>query len=119
MKKMICIILLLCFSQVSFSQADADYEKLVEKVTNLINTKDVKSIYNLFSETLKKENSLENFEKSILAYQEELGKITSTEFWMEGELGNCYLLEFEQASMVLIVKLLPDNKISVFNIEEY
>ncbi|WP_157730194.1 DUF3887 domain-containing protein [Tenacibaculum jejuense] len=116
---MICIILLLCVSQVSFAQTDADYEKLVEKITDLINTKDIKSIYDLFSEPLKKENSFENFEKSILGYQEELGKITSTEFWMEGELGNCYLLEFEQASMVLIVKLLSDNKISVFNVEEY
>lgn len=119
MKKVICIFLLLCINLASFSQTDSDYKKLVEKVTKFINSQDIKSVYELFSDNLKKENSFENLRKTILNHQKELGKITSTEFWMEGELGNCYLLEFEQATMVLIVKLLPENKISVFNIEEY
>lgn len=103
----------------SFSQTDTDYESFVENITKAINTKEVKSVYELFTSDLKKEIPAEEFEKVVLNYQKELGQITSTEFWMEGELGNCYLLEFEKASMVLILKLTPEKKISVCTIEEY
>ncbi|WP_299621729.1 hypothetical protein [uncultured Tenacibaculum sp.] len=118
MKNIICIIFL-CVIHVSFSQTDTDYEKQVENITKFINAKDVKSIYDSFTDDFKKETAFDGFEKTILDYHEELGNIGATEFWMEGEQGNCYLLEFEKASMVLILKLTPELKISGFTIDEY
>lgn len=119
MKKVICTLIMLSLTFTSFSQTEKDYDNLVDKITTHVNAKDAKSIYALFTKTLQQEIKPEIFEKEILAYQAELGKITSTEFWMEGEQGYCYLLEFEKASMVLIIKATPDQKITGFKIDEY
>jgi len=119
MKKIICVIVLLCSFHFSFAQTEDDYTKFVETIINYINTKDAKSIHGLFSSELQSNLAITTLEKNIENYHSELGSIHSSEFMIEGERGFCYLLEFDNASMVLIIKLTPEKKLTEFTFEEY
>ncbi len=119
MKKIITVVVFLCVIQLTYSQTQDDYDELIEKITVAFNNNDSKEIFNLFSTDYQKLNKQNDFEKMVQTYSKELGKIVSNEFWLEGEKGNCYLLEFNNGTMVLIVKLSETNKITEFTMEEY
>lgn len=81
----------------------------MKKIISSFNNNNSKNIFDLFSTDYQKLNNYNDFEKIIQTYTKRLGKINSNEFWLEGEKGNCYLLEFDNATMVLIVKLSKEN----------
>ncbi len=105
--------------QICISQTDDDYDQELKKISTSFNNKDFKSIYTSFDASYQSTNPEADFIKMMGDYFSELGQIASSEFWMEGEAGNCYLLEFDNASMVLILKLSADKKITQFTIDEY
>lgn len=119
MKRILCVLALFFAVQTTFSQSDDDYENVLENITTLFNTNKAEEIYNLFSKEHQATINISDFKKEIEQYAKELGSISSHEFWMEGERGNGYLLEFDKASMVLILKLSPEKKITDFIIQEY
>lgn len=106
-------------ANICVAQTEEDYEQELKKIITSFNDDNFKSIYDLFDPSYQSEITVEDFTKMTQSYSNELGKIVSSEFWMEGERGNCYLLEFNDASMVLIFKLTSDKKITELHIEEY
>lgn len=119
MKKIICVIILLCCFHFTSAQTEEDYEKIVTSITEAFNSGNKEAILKMCSADFIKATPPEEFGGQFEAYTKELGKVNSHEFWMEGERGNCFLLEFDNASMVLIIKLTSDIKIADMHLEEY
>ncbi len=111
-------IALLC-SFLSFSQTKTDYESKVTEVIKFLNEKNPEKVYDLFSDDFKSNRKQDEFSDVMKALVNENGSISTAELILEETEAFQYLVEFENSSKLLLLKLSPELKISKFSIEEY
>lgn len=119
MKTKILIVVFFLISQFSFTQTEQDYEAVVENVTKLFNNKEATTIFELLSPSYQAKLPVEAMKAKLDGMHDSLGKITSYEYWMEGEQGVGYTLEFEKATMIILIKLDKNKKVDNMTLEEY
>ncbi|PKV51517.1 Protein of unknown function (DUF3887) [Aquimarina sp. MAR_2010_214] len=118
MKKILSIILFL-FLQISFSQTQEDYQEVISEITNAYNTKDADKVFNAFSVELQSTFTLEKVKQFVSENQTKKGPMGASAFLLDEEKAKRYLTEFENTSMILILGISPDKKITKLTLEEY
>ncbi|WP_271768027.1 hypothetical protein [Aquimarina algiphila] len=118
MKKILCLALFL-FLQVSFSQTQEDYQKIINEISEGYNAKDANKIFSVFSADLQSTFTLEKVKTFITDNQTKKGSMGGYTFLIDEDKEKRYLIEFEHSSMILILGLSKDNKITKFTLEEY
>ncbi|WP_299223818.1 hypothetical protein [uncultured Aquimarina sp.] len=117
MKKITYLLLLcVCFS---FTQTEDSYQMTITKISNAYNAKDANKLFELFSSDLQSSFTLDKVQSFIADNQAKKGTIGESSFLVDDEGTKRYLVEFENASTILILKLSSDNKITQLSLEEY
>jgi hypothetical protein len=119
MRKIILSIALLFFVQFSFSQTKENYDNVLGSIVKAFNAKSTDQIFDLFTADLQAVLTKQKLSKIIEDTHSEKGVMGNSELILEEESGNSYLTEFENASMLVVLKLSPEGKISNFSIQEY
>ncbi|MFD2564671.1 hypothetical protein [Aquimarina rubra] len=119
MKKITYLLILsICFS-FSFTQTEDSYQMTVTKISDAYNAKDANQLFELFSSDLQSSFTLDKVQSFITDNQTKKGKMGESSFLMDDEGSKRYLVEFENSSTILVLKLSPDNKITQLSLEEY
>lgn len=117
MKKITYLLLLVfCFS---FAQTEDAYQTTLSKISEVYNTKNADALFDLFSLELQSAFPLEKVKNFINENQNNKGNIGDISFLLDDNGTKRYLVEFDEASSVLILGLSLDNKITKLSIEEY
>jgi len=117
MKKITLLLLLsICFS---FTQTEDSYKMTINKIADAYNAKDAKIIYNLFTPELQTTFTMDKVESFIADNQAAKGIMGEHSFLLEEEGAKRYLVEFENASTILVLKLSSENLIHSLSLEEY
>ncbi|MFY7671933.1 DUF3887 domain-containing protein [Tenacibaculum sp. MEBiC06402] len=119
MKKIILSIALLFFVHFCYSQTKEDYSSVLNTLKDAFNAKNVDQVYNLFSSDLKSSLSKEKLSQLFKDTHADKGAMGDSELILEEDSSNRYLTDFENASMLIVLKLTSEGKLSVFSIEEY
>ncbi|EZH75853.1 hypothetical protein ATO12_03425 [Aquimarina atlantica] len=118
MKKILSLILFL-FLQISFSQTQEDYQQKIIEVTDAYNAKDAGKIFNSFSPQLQSTFTIEKVKQFLSENQSKKGPMGTSSFLLDEDKAKRYLTEFENTSMILILGLSPDKKITKLILEDY
>jgi len=117
MKKITYLFLIcICFS---FTQAEDSYKTTITKIADAYNAKDADQIFGLFSPELQSSFTLKKVQAFITANHEKKGMMGTSSFLMDDDGNKRYLTEFDNASIILILALSTDNKITQLKLEEY
>ncbi len=111
-------LLIIFFQFAAFSQTDSKYTETLELVKKAFNEKNPSLIHQQFDEALKNKLKVAAFKKSIDSLYENKGTMSSYELILEEEDKN-YLLDFENGSLLMVIRLKSDGKIASFEIKEY
>ncbi|WP_438423687.1 hypothetical protein [Aquimarina macrocephali] len=118
MKKILSLILFL-FLQIGFSQTQEDYQKIITEVTDAYNAKDSKKIFDTLSPQLQSTFTIERVKQFISENQSKKGPMGASSFLLDEDKAKRYLTEFENTSLILIIGVSPDKKITKLILEEY
>ena len=102
-----------------FSQTGEDYKNTFELIKKGFNDNSTSLIFDKFDPSLKQNTDKSGFEKLIDSLRKEKGKVESYNFLMEDNQEKSYLMEFENASMLIVLSLNTAGNISVFEIKDY
>ncbi|WP_299440914.1 hypothetical protein [uncultured Aquimarina sp.] len=117
MKKITYLLLLcICFS---FTQTEDSYQMVITKISDSYNAKDADKLFELFSPELQSSFTLDKVKSFITNNQSKKGAMGESSFLMDDEGNKRYLVEFENSSTILILRLSSDNKITQLSLEEY
>ncbi len=117
--KILFTSLCILFFQISiFSQTEDDYKNTLELVKKAFNESNASLIHEKFNDALKSKLKSVAFKKTIDSLQNNKGIISSYELILEEEERN-YLVEFENGTLLMLLQLTSDGKISTFVIKEY
>jgi len=119
MKNYVIAMLALMLTSSMFSQSEEDYENTLKLIQKSFNENNSSLIHEKFESNLKATLEKVNLEKMIDSLHKEKGSMNSYEFIMEEENEKNYLVDFEYASMLIVLHLTPDGEISTFKITEY
>ncbi len=119
MKNCFLSILALLSVSLTFSQSDEDYTNTLDFIKESFNEKKTDLIYNKFQADLKTKLEVDSFNKTMDSLYAEKGTMQSYEYLMEEDNEKSFLVDFESASMLMLIYLTPDGEISTFKITEY
>ncbi len=119
MKKTTYVILLLFCVHFGFSQTEDDYQKTLTSIAEGYNSKEPQKIFDLFSAELQSTFTLDKVNEFINDNQANKGEMGTSTYLLDEDNCKRYLTEFENSSMVLIICLSADNKITKLLLEEY
>lgn len=102
-----------------FSQKEDDYINTFELIKKSLNDNSPSLIFNKLDASLKKDTDKAGFEKLIDSLHREKGKMQSYEFLLKEDEVKSYLVEFTNASMLIVLSLNEGGAISVFEIKDY
>lgn len=118
MKQITCLLFLF-YALIGFGQSEIDYTKTIDQISASYNSNNAKEIFDLFSTDLQAEMNMAAVEGLIANNLDKKGKMGSHTYLFEDESGKRYLIELEQGSMVLVLMLNADKKLTVLGLEEY
>lgn len=115
------LIAVIFFSATSegFSQTKEDYNKTLDFISKAYNENNAASIHEKFSESLKKDLEQVSFQKTIDSLHKDKGQMASYELILEEDGEKSFLVEFDYASMLILIHLTPEGEISLFKITDY
>ncbi|WP_025740567.1 hypothetical protein [Aquimarina pacifica] len=119
MKKTTYTILLLLSVHFGFSQTEDDYKKVIDQITENYSTKDSEKLFNLFSSDLQATFTIDKVKEFIVTNHLEKGVMGESSFLMDEDNCKRYLTEFENSSMLLIICLSKNLKITKLELQEY
>ena len=115
--KVFLIASLLSFS--IFSQTEENYSTALELIKQGFNDSNASLIHQKFDSNLKTEQAEVNFKTMIDSLHREKGLLQEFEFLMDEDNEKNYLVDFENASMMIIIRLNEAGEISTLKIKEY
>lgn len=115
MKKLIFVCLLFCF-QVIVAQTDADYESTLKNIMASYNAKDAQKIFDKFSTDLQESYPLDKLKTFLTKTLEDQGKFSEFDF-MDIDGGHRYLVQSENDSIIIVIELSVDLKLTKFTNE--
>ncbi|GAA0720010.1 hypothetical protein GCM10009430_19730 [Aquimarina litoralis] len=115
MKKLFFICLLFCF-QITVAQTDADYENTLKNIVASYNASDAQKIFDQFSADLQASYPLDKLKAFLTKTLEDQGKFSEFDF-MDKDGGHRYLIQSESDSIILVIELSPDLKLTKFTTE--
>ncbi len=116
MKKLIFVLFL---STSVFSQTEEDYKNTLDFISKAFNEQKSEAIFQKFSATLQQNLQEAVLKQKLDSLRKDKGKMSSYELILKEEDINNFLLEFENASMLLLINLSSDGKIKKFEIKDY
>ncbi|WP_299680689.1 hypothetical protein [uncultured Tenacibaculum sp.] len=119
MKILFISILTLFLSTSVFSQSEKDYTTTLELIKKALNEKKSSLIHEKFDAKLKGKWSPDKFGKMVDSLHKDKGKMSTYELIMEDEKEKNFLVEFENGSMLVLLYLSKDGKITSFQIKDY
>ncbi len=119
MKILFVSLLTLFLSTSVLSQTKEDYNTTLELVKKGFNEKNSSIIHEKFNAALKEKLKPDAFVKMIDSLHNDKGKMSTYELILEDEKEKNFLVEFENGSMLFLLYLAKDGKISTFQIKDY
>ena len=110
------LLLFMCFS---FTQTEDSYQMTVTKISEAYNAKDADALYGLFSSDLQSSFTLDKTKGFIMKNLSENGTMGESTFLTNDNDNRHYLVEFKNSSVILVLGLSSDNKITHLSLEEY
>ncbi|CAL2089623.1 hypothetical protein [Tenacibaculum sp. 190524A05c] len=119
MKILFTSLCILFFQFSIFSQTEDDYKNTLELVKKAFNEGKATLIHEKFNDALKGKLKPTPFKKTIDSLHNNKGEMSSYELILEEEKERNYLVEFENGTLLMLLHLTSDGKISTFVIKEY
>lgn len=119
MKILFISLLTLFLSTSVFSQSEKDYTTTLELIKKALNEKKSSLIHEKLDAKLKGKWNPDKFGKMIDSLHNDKGKMSTYELIMEDEKEKNFLVEFENGSMLVLLYLSKDGKITTFQIKDY
>ncbi|SED17389.1 Protein of unknown function [Tenacibaculum sp. MAR_2009_124] len=116
MKKLIFILFL---STSVFSQTEEDYSKTLDFISKAFNEQKTEAIFKKFSLSLQRNFREEVLKEQLDSLLKDKGRISSYELIFKEKGLQNFLVELENASMLLLINLSSDGKIKNFEIKDY
>ncbi|WP_408030200.1 hypothetical protein [Tenacibaculum xiamenense] len=116
MKKLIFTLFL---STSIFSQTEEDYKNTLDFISKAFNEQKSEAIFQKFSTSLQQNLQAEELKKKLDSLHKDKGKMSSFELILKEEDLKNFLVEFENASMLILINLSPEGKIKKFEIKDY
>ena len=113
------LILALFLSTSVFSQTEEDYRYTLDFISKAFNNHKTEAIFQRFNPTLQQNFNETVLKKQLDSLREDKGKMSSYELILKEKEGKNFLVEFENASMLLLINLSSDGKIKKFEIKDY
>lgn len=119
MKDYLIFMLALLLTSAVFSQTEEDYEKTLNFIKVNYNENKPSLIYEKFDSEFKVQMQKDQFVKTIDNLRQENGAMQGYEFLIDEEGLKNYLVEFMNASMLIVITLKEEGAITAFEIKEY
>lgn len=116
MKKLIYLSLFICF-HISTAQSDADYENTMKIIVEAYNANDAQKLYDQFSTDLQATFTLDKVKEFCTKNMEGQGKFSEYDL-METEGGHRYLVQTDSDSVILLIALSADLKLTKFALDD-
>jgi len=115
MKKLIYLSLLFCFHIVA-AQSDADYENTMKTIVEAYNANDAQKLFDKFSADLQATFTLDKVKEFCTKNLESQGKFSEYDL-MDTDGGHRYLIQTDSDSVILVIDLSADLKLTKFALE--
>ncbi len=115
MKKLIYFGLFFCL-HIGVAQSDADYENTMKTIIDSYNANDAQQIFDQFSTDLQATFTIDKVKEFLAKTLEDQGKFSEFDF-MDQDGGNRYLVQSENDSVILVIVLSADLKLTKFAVE--
>ncbi|WP_299241114.1 DUF3887 domain-containing protein [uncultured Aquimarina sp.] len=115
MKKLIYFGLFFCL-HIGVAQSDADYENTMKTIIDSYNANDAQQIFDQFSTDLQATFTVDKVKEFLAKTLEDQGKFSEFDF-MDQDGGNRYLVQSENDSVILVIVLSADLKLTKFAVE--
>ncbi len=115
MRKIIFFSLFFCL-HIGVAQTDVDYESTMKTIVASYNANDSQKIFDQFSTDLQASFTLDKVKEFITKNMDSQGKFSEFDL-MDQDEGYRYLVQSDSDSVILVIKLSPDLKLTKFLIE--
>ncbi|MBQ4801871.1 hypothetical protein J8L88_03330 [Aquimarina sp. MMG015] len=115
MKKVIYFSLFFCF-HIGVSQTDVDYESTMKTIISSYNANDAQKIFDQFSADLQTTFTLDKVKEFVAKNMDSQGKFSEFDL-MDQDEGYRYLVQSDSDSVILVITLSPDLKLTKFLME--
>ncbi|AXT49986.1 hypothetical protein D1818_03770 [Aquimarina sp. BL5] len=115
MKKLIYFGLFFCL-HICVAQSDADYGNTMKTIIESYNANDAQKIFDQFSTDLQATFTIDKVKEFVTKTLENQGKFSEFDF-MDNDGGNRYLVQSESDSIILVITLSADLKLTKFAVE--
>ncbi|MBW1295156.1 DUF3887 domain-containing protein [Aquimarina litoralis] len=112
MKQLLYIVLLFCL-HTGIAQTDADYENAMKTIIEAYNANDAQKIFDQFSPDLQASYPVDKLKEFVTKTIEDQGKFSEFDF-MDTDGGHRYLVQSDNDSVILVIGLTSDLKLSKF-----
>ncbi|CAM1355183.1 MULTISPECIES: hypothetical protein [Tenacibaculum] len=113
------LLLFFFLSQISYSQTENDYTEVITNLRKSYNLKDSKKIFESFSSDLKTTFTLDKVKHFIEDYHKSAGIMGSSSFLIDDNDAKRFLTEFDHNSLLLIIGISPNKKITKLILDDY
>lgn len=118
MKKITFLILVVLVSS-SFTQNSNDFDSILKAISKEYNTKNTQALFDLFTQELQIKFPLDKLKTFISDSHLQNGKMGESSFLMDEDGDKRFLIEFDNSTLIMVLGLTPEHKISKFAFEEY